>query len=47
MATFGERLRELREEQGLAQPELAKALGVGTNTIFVWEKEKSSAREGI
>ena len=40
MATFGERLRELREEQGLTQPELAKALGVGTNTIFVWEKEK-------
>ena len=40
MATFGERLKELREERGLTQPELAEALGVTTNTIFVWEKEK-------
>lgn len=40
MATFGERLRELREERGLTQPELAEALGVGKNTIFVWEKER-------
>ena len=40
MATFGERLRELREERGLTQPELADALGITTNTIFVWEKEK-------
>ena len=40
MATFGERLKELREERGLTQPELADALGVGKNTIFVWEKAK-------
>lgn len=39
MATFGERLRELRHERGLSQDELAKALGVTPNTIFVWEKE--------
>ena len=37
MATFGERLKELREELKMTQPELAKALGVGKNTIFVWE----------
>ena len=40
MAIFGERLRELREERGLTQPELADALGVSKNTVFVWEKEK-------
>ena len=40
MATFGERLRELREERGLKQPELADALGVSKNIIFVWETER-------
>lgn len=40
MATFGERLRELREERGLTQSELADALGSSTNTVLVWEKER-------
>ena len=47
MATFGERLKELREERGLTQPELAEALGVTTNTIFVWEKLKRKPGKGF
>ena len=46
MATFGERLRELREERGFTQPELAEALGVTTNTIFVWEKWLPQSHRG-
>ena len=40
MATFGERLRELRDERLLTQDELAKEIGVTKNTVFVWEKDK-------
>ncbi len=34
---FGKNLKMLREEKGLGQVELAKALGVGKGTISLWE----------
>ena len=37
MNTFGERLRELRKENGLGQIELAKRIGVGKSIISLWE----------
>ena len=37
MATFAERLRELRNEKGLSQAELASQLGVAMNTVSIWE----------
>lgn len=47
MATFGERLKALREERKIKQPELAEALGVGLNTILVWEKERRMPRKSF
>ena len=38
MATFGDRLRELRKEAGIKQKELAAVLGIGDVTINRWEK---------
>ena len=37
MATFGERLRELRNERGLKQAEVGAIVGVSFNTISKWE----------
>ena len=37
MATFGERLKELRDEAGLTQEELGKAIGARKNTVYRWE----------
>ena len=37
MASFSERLRELREDAGLNQKQLAAAIGVRDNTISRWE----------
>ena len=37
MKTFGERLKALRQEKNLSQPELAKALGVSKGIISLWE----------
>ena len=36
MASFSERLKELREEAGLNQKQLAEAIGVRNNTISRW-----------
>ncbi len=38
MKIFGERLSELRNEQNLSMTQLAKALGIGVNTISRWER---------
>ncbi len=38
MATFSERLRDLRKERGLNQTELANALNVTLGTVSVWER---------
>ena len=34
---FNERLKELREEQGLLQADLAKILSVSKSTVSGWE----------
>ena len=38
---FAERLKELREEKGLSQMELAKATGISQSSIARWELEKA------
>jgi transcriptional regulator with XRE-family HTH domain len=35
------RLRELREDWGLTQPQVASALGVGPSIVSMWEKESA------
>ena len=37
MATFAERLKELRKEKGLPQTDLANETGVAPNTVSIWE----------
>lgn len=37
MKTFGERLKALRKEKCVSQPELAQALGVSKAIISLWE----------
>ena len=37
MQTLGEKIRILREEKGLTQPELAKLVGVSNGTVSFWE----------
>ena len=37
MENLGERIKELRLEKGLTQPELAKIIGVSNGIISVWE----------
>lgn len=39
--TFGERLRELRQDRHIGQIELAKQLDVGKSIISLWEQNKS------
>ena len=40
MILLGERLRELREEQGLTQKELSKRLGLNSVTYLHYEKSQ-------
>ena len=35
---FGERIRTLRERQGLSQAALAAKLGINTSTVTAWER---------
>lgn len=37
MENLGERIKELRLEKGLTQPELAKIIGVSNGIISIWE----------
>ena len=37
MSTFGERLKFLRKDRKLTQPQLAKELGVSNGMISMWE----------
>jgi transcriptional regulator with XRE-family HTH domain len=41
--TIGQRIRELREQRGLTQAELAKLLGCAQNTVAEWEKREGRA----
>ena len=40
MATFGERLKQLREERNLSQQELGDENGVTKDTLYRWEASK-------
>ena len=43
-STFGERLQYLRIERGLTQQELADKIGISTNTISLWECDRTEPR---
>lgn len=43
-ATFGDRLAGAREALGMAQPDLARRLGVKVKTIRAWENDTSEPR---
>lgn len=38
--TFGEKLKDLRQEKGIGQIQLAKELGVGKSVISLWELDR-------
>ena len=38
MATFAERLRELRKKNNVTQSQLAEKLGVASVTVSIWER---------
>lgn len=38
--TFGNRLKELRQEKGIGQIQLAKELNVGKSVISLWELDR-------
>lgn len=40
MKVFAERLKELREEKGMSQTQLAKATKLSKSAIGYWEAEK-------
>ena len=40
METFGQRLKQLRQEKGIGQVALAKELGVGKSIVSLWEKDE-------
>lgn len=42
MNNLGSRIRELRIERGLTQPQLAKMVGVTNAVISFWEEPKAS-----
>jgi len=41
MATFSERIKELRQEKGISQEELGNIIGVKRFSIYSYEKDKS------
>lgn len=45
MASFAERLKELREEKKLKQEELGEIVGVSKDTIYRWENGKQQPKE--
>ena len=45
MATFAERLKELRDERHLSQKALGEEIGVSENTIYRWESSTQAPRE--
>ncbi len=46
MPTFGEKLKELREQAGLSQAELAEKAGTAQKTISFWEMDKREPSAG-
>lgn len=47
MSKFGQRLKELREEKGLLNKELAKEINVEPATITNWEKGNRTPKEDL
>lgn len=43
-ATFGDRVAAAREAAGMTQAQLAKRLGVKTNTVAMWEDDRNEPR---
>ncbi len=43
-ATFGDRVAYAREVRGMTQSQLARKLGLRTNTIVNWEQDRSEPR---
>lgn len=43
-ATFGDRLHAAREALGLSQAQLARRLGIKTQTLQSWEEDRSEPR---
>ena len=41
MANFSERIKELRCKKGMTQEALGKIIGVKSDSIYVYEKEKA------
>lgn len=41
MATFAERLKQLREERGLSQEKVGKQIDVSRYAVYTYEKEKA------
>lgn len=46
MATFGDRLKELRIEEGISQDELAKRVKLCHSSIAFWEKNEREPKLG-
>ena len=44
--TFGDRIRQAREKQGLSQEELARLVGISRNAISLWESNKTRPATG-
>lgn len=47
METFAEKLKDLRLERGLTQPDLAKLIGVSNGSISFWENGLNTPRADI
>lgn len=47
MASIGKRIKELRDERGLTQTELADLLGVSQKTISSWEVDRTEPKMGM
>ena len=43
---LGENIKELRQEKGLSQKQLAEAIGVSQGAIYFWEKEINEPTAG-
>ncbi len=39
--TIGQRIKELRKQKGISRQQFQKETGIGTNTQFSWESDKT------
>lgn len=45
--TLGERIKKIRMDMGLYQKDVAKIIGVTTDTITLWEKGRHAPSKGF